>query len=113
MTATEDAAAHLALAKEFLAAAKQANDAGLHDASVANAVWSGVHSKNAICLRLTGRAVTRGNPAEDIAELQASGVGGVHVDTFDQLLRATSGSDAGQAIGWAGQLLEAARGVVV
>ena len=63
--------------------------------------------------RLTGRTGTTGNHAEAIAELNASGSAGqAQAATFDQLLRATSGSDAGQAIGWAGQLLKAAKGVV-
>jgi len=110
MNASKDAKAHLANAKEFLAAANQANEAGLHNAATSNAVWSGTHSKSAICLHLTGKTGTRGNAAEDLAELRASGGVGLSLaDTFEQLLRAGSGSDAGQAIGWAGQLLEAAR----
>ena len=57
--------------------------------------------------------MTEGNHAEDIAELKASGVvGQAQAPTFDQLLRATSGSDAGQAIEWAGQLLTAAKSVM-
>lgn len=110
MSASEDAAAHLAKATEFLEAAELANDAGLYNAATSNAVISGINSKSVICLGLTGRTGTRGNPAEDIAELKAAGgVGQAQAGTFDQLLRADSGSDAVQAIGWAGQLLEAAR----
>ena len=113
MSASEDTKAHLALANEFLEAAKQANEAGLHNAAASNAVWSGIHSKNAICLQLTGKTGTTGNHVEDMAELQASGtIGQAQAATFDQLLRADSGSDAGQAIGWAGELLAAARDVV-
>jgi hypothetical protein len=111
--AHEDAKAHLAKATEFLEAATMANDAGLYNAAASDAVISGINSKNVICLRLTGRTGTTGNHAEDIAELKASGaIGQAQAATFDRLLRADSGSDAGQAIGWADQLLEAAKSVV-
>jgi len=117
MTANEDAPAHLAKATEFLEAAELANDAGLYNAAAHDAVISGVNSKSVICLQLTGktgRTGTTQNHADAVAELKASGtIGQAQANTFDRLLRATSGSDAGQAIGWAGQLLEAAKGVVV
>ena len=113
MTAQEDAKAHLANAEEFLEAASMANDAGLCNAATSNAVISGINSKSAICLQLTGRTGKTGNNAADVAELKTSGgVDQALVATFDQLLRATSASDAEDAIAWAGQLLEAARGVV-
>ena len=113
MSATEDAAAHLAKATEFLEAAELAHDAGLLDAATSNAVISGINSKSAICLRLTGRTGTAGNPAEDMAELNASGaIGQAQSATFERLLRASSGSDAGQAIGWAAQLLAGAKSVM-
>ena len=113
MSASEDATAHLAKATEFLEAAELAIDAGLQNAATSNAVISGVNSKSAICLRLTGRTGRAGNHAEDIAELNASGaIGQAQVATFDRLLRASSGSDSGQAIEWAGQLVTAAKSVM-
>ena len=90
MTATEDAAAHLAKATEFLEAAELASDAGLDNPATSNAVISGINSKSAICLQLkgkTGRTDTTGNHAEDIAELTAAGpIGMAQAATFDQLL---------------------------
>jgi hypothetical protein len=113
MTAHEDAAAHLAKATEYLEAAELAKYVGLHNPATSNAVISGINFKNAICLQHTGRTGTTGNHAEDIVEVTAAGPTGMaQAATFDQLLRATSGSDAGQAIEWAGQLLTAAKSVM-
>lgn len=53
-TALQDARAHLAKAREFLTAAESAASQDLHNAATSNAVVSGINSKDAICLQLTG-----------------------------------------------------------
>jgi hypothetical protein len=122
LSALTDAKAHLAKAREFLEAAELNNDFALHNAATSNAVTSGVNSKDAICLRLTGRTGKTDNHAEAVAELKATGaVGRAQATTFDRLLRlkarsqyqaaSISSKDATKAIEWAARLLEAAEGV--
>ncbi|MDX2972869.1 hypothetical protein PWY87_35305 [Kribbella solani] len=64
MTAIDEARAHLAKAREFLEAAELTNDLQLYNAAASNAVTSGVNSKDAICLALTGRTRKADNHAE-------------------------------------------------
>lgn len=122
MSALTDAKAHLAKAREFLEAAALNNDLALYNAATSNAVTSGINSKDAICLKLTGRTRKTENHAEAIAELKATGfVGRAQATTFDRLLRlkakslyqtvSVSASDATKAIAWAVRMLEAAVGV--
>ncbi|MHB1475787.1 MAG: HEPN domain-containing protein [Dermatophilaceae bacterium] len=122
MSALTEAKAHLAKAREFLEAAELNNDLALYNAATSNAVTSGVNSKDAICLKLTGRTGKTENHAEATAELKATGVvGRAQATTFDQLLRlkaksqnqgvSISASDATKAIAWAARMLEAAVGV--
>lgn len=122
MSALTDAKAHLAKAREFLEAAELNNDLALFNAATANAVTSGINSKDAICLKLTGRTGKAENHAEAIAELKATGVvGRAQATTFGRLLRlkarsqyqapSISASDAAKAIAWAVRMLEAAIGV--
>lgn len=122
MSALTDAKAHLAKARELLEAAELNNDRGLYNAATSNAVTSGINSKDAICLALTGRTGKTENHAEAMAELKATGaVGRAQATTFDRLLRlkpksqyqaaSISDSDTTKAIGWAARLLEAAEGV--
>lgn len=122
MSALTDAKAHLAKAREFLEAAEVSNDLALYNAATSNAVTSGTNSKDAICLKLTGRTGKTENHAEAIAELKATGmVGRAQATTFDRLLRlkarsqyqtvSISATDATKAIAWAVRMLEAAVGV--
>lgn len=80
---------------------------------------SGVNSKDAICLKLTGRTGKTENHADVVTELKSTGaIGRVQGTTFDRLLRlkarsqyqtvSISAKDAAKAIEWAGRLLDAA-----
>ena len=122
MSALTDAKGHLAKAREFLEAAELNEDLALHNAATSNAVTSGVNSKDAICLKLTGRTGKAENHAEAIAELKATGAAGrAQATTFGRLLRlkarsqyqtvSISASDATKAIEWAARLLQAAEDV--
>ncbi|GAA1609241.1 hypothetical protein GCM10009789_74650 [Kribbella sancticallisti] len=122
MTALDDARAHLTKAREFLEAAELTNDLGLYNAAASNAVTSGINSKDAICLTLTGRTHKADNHAEAVAELKAAGSAGRESgSTFSRLLRLKSKSqyqsesvsptDAAKSIEWASRLLETARSV--
>ena len=122
MSALKDAKAHLAKAREFLEAAELNHDLALYNAATSNAVTSGVNSKDAICLKLSGRTEKSENHAEAIIELKSTGVvGRTQATTFERLLRlkakshyqtvSISASDATKAIAWAARMLEAAVGV--
>ena len=76
MSALTDAKAHLAKAREFLEAAELNNDLALYNAATSNAVTSGVNSKDAICLKLSGWTGKSENHAEVIIELKSTGVVG-------------------------------------
>jgi uncharacterized protein (UPF0332 family) len=54
MTPVEEANLHLAKAKEFLEAAETTLEMELFSAATSSAVTSGINSKDAVCLRLTG-----------------------------------------------------------
>lgn len=73
MTALDEAKAHLAKAREFLEAAELTNDLDLHNAAASSAVTSGINSKDAICLALTGRTNKSDNHNEAVAELRDAG----------------------------------------
>ena len=122
MSALTDAKAHLAKAREFLEAAELNNDLDLYNAATSNAATSGINSKDAICLALTGRTGKTENHADAIAELKATGaVGRAQAATLDRLVRlkprsqyqaaSISARDATKAIEWATRLLEAAESV--
>jgi uncharacterized protein (UPF0332 family) len=70
MTALDEARAHLTKAREFLEAAELTNDLELFNAAASNAVTSGINSKDAICLTLTGRTRKADNHTEAVAELK-------------------------------------------
>ncbi|MEO6142946.1 MAG: hypothetical protein ABIP19_03125, partial [Dermatophilaceae bacterium] len=70
-SALTDAAAHLGKAREFLEAAELNNDRDRYNAATSNAVTSGINSKDAICLTLTGRTGKSENHAEALVELRA------------------------------------------
>jgi len=123
VAALEEARAHLAKAREFLEAAELTNDLALYNAAASNAVTSGINSKDAICLAVTGRTRKADNHAEAVAELKNSGpVGRDASTTFSRLLKLKSKSqyqsapvsatDAAKSIDWASRLLEAAQSVV-
>lgn len=73
MGALEDAKAHLAKAKEFLAAAQAGVAGEWYSAAASSAVVSGINSKYAMCLKVNGRT----NKTEDhkmaVAELEKAG----------------------------------------
>lgn len=85
MTALGDAKAHLAKAEEFLIAAELGLDGELFNVAAANAVISGINSKDAICLRLVGKTAKSDNHADAVGELKAAGVGGAHAASLKQL----------------------------
>ncbi|WP_432881804.1 HEPN domain-containing protein [Kribbella sp. CA-245084] len=123
MTALDEARAHLAKAREFLEAADLTNDLQLYNAAASNAVTSGINSKDAICLTLTGRTKKSDNHAEAIAELKGAGSAGRDSSaTLARLLRlksksqyqvaSVSAADAAKSIDWATRLFETAKSVV-
>lgn len=73
MSALSDAQAHLRKAREFLEAAEANLELGLLNAATSNAVTSGINSKDAICLKVTGTTGRTENHAEAIAELRRAG----------------------------------------
>jgi HEPN domain-containing protein len=123
VTALDDARAHLTKAREFLDAAEVTHDLGLYNAATSNAVTSGINSKDAICLTLTGRTGKADDHKTAVPELRASGpIGREQASTLDRLLRlkprsqyqpeSIAASDAERSIRWAERLLHAAEGVV-
>ena len=123
MSALDDARVHLGKAREFLEAAELNHDLDLHNAATSNAVTSGINSKDAICLTLTGRSGKADNHAQAVAELKATGtVGRSLAPTLDRLLRlkpkaqyqteSISAATAAKSIEWAARVLEVAEATV-
>jgi hypothetical protein len=117
VSSLDDARAHLAKARTFLEAAVQNNDAALYDPATSNAVLSGINSKDAICLKLTGKTGKTDNHEQAVKELGSTGpVGRTLAPTLGRLLKlkpksqyqaaTTSAADAAKAIGWAQKLLD-------
>lgn len=75
MKALDAARAHLTKAQEFLEAAELTNDLDLFNAAASNAVTSGINSKDAICLALTGRTRKADNHTEAVTEMKPAGAG--------------------------------------
>ena len=93
MTVLDDAVAHLTKARAFLEAAEMAHELELYNAAVFSAVSSGINSKDAICLALTGRSRKTDNHADAIAELKQAGpVGRGLASSFGRLLQLKSKS---------------------
>jgi hypothetical protein len=122
VAALDEARAHLAKAREFLQAAELTNDLALFNAAASNAVTSGINSKDAICLALTGRTRKTDNHAEAIAELRGAGSQGRDSSTtLSRLLRlksksqyqaaSVSAADATKSVEWAARLLSTAQAV--
>ena len=123
MTALSGARAHVEKAREFLDAAQTSLEFEQFNATTSNAVISGINSKDAICLALTGRTRKADNHAEAVAELKAAGPAGAQLaPTLSRLLKlktksqyhsvSIAVSDARKAIEWATRLLEGAEGAV-
>jgi hypothetical protein len=123
MTALEVARSHLAKAREFLEAARFNLDSELHNAATSDAVISGINSKDAICLRLTGTTRKADSHNEAVAELRAAGPAGAALaPTLSRLLRlktksqyqsaSVSATDSNKAVEWAARLLDGAEQVV-
>jgi len=129
MTALSDARAHLATAREFFTAAELNLDLELYNVAASNAVVSGINSKDAICLRLTGTTAKTENHAAAVAELRTAGGSGPHGSTTKQmatvlgrLLKLKSKSqyqtidvahaDAAKAVEWAQKMLDGASEIV-
>ena len=82
---------HLDKAREFLGAAEVSLDLDMFSAATSNAVVSGINSKDAICLRLTGRTRKNRNHADAAAELNRAGKrAGDLAPTLTRLLKAKS-----------------------
>lgn len=116
MSALEEARAHLRKAAEFLDAAELSDDVGLVNAATSNAVTSGINSKDAICLALTGRTAKTDSHNDAVAELRSAGpLAREHATTLGRLLKLKSraqyqtadvaGADARKTIEWARRLL--------
>lgn len=82
---------HLDKAREFLEAAEVSLDLDMFNAATSNAVVSGINSKDAICLHLTGRTQKNRNHADAAAELKRSGKrAGDLAPTLTRLLKTKS-----------------------
>lgn len=123
MTALDDARAHLGKAREFLEAAEVNHELQLYNAATSNAVTSGINSKDAICLTLTGRTSRADNHDKARAEIRAAGPAGQALEpTFHRLLKlkpkaqyqqtSVSVSDCAKAVEWATRMLDVAQEVV-
>lgn len=124
MSPLDEARAHLAQAREFLQAAEWNLELELFNAATSNAVISGINSKDAACLTLTGYTRKSDSHATAVTELRAAGAeSGPHADTtkrmatdLGRLLRlkgkaqyqtaAVARSDAQHAVSWAQRLLD-------
>ncbi len=123
MGALDDARSHLIKAAEFLAAARANLTADRFNAATSDAVVSGINSKDAICLKLTGRTAQTDNHHSAVAELKGSGREGADLaPTLDRLLKlktrsqyqtiSVARSDAENAARWAEKLEDGARRII-
>ncbi|TCC36817.1 HEPN domain-containing protein [Kribbella sindirgiensis] len=124
MPAIDDARAHLTKAREFLEAAQLTNDLQLYNAAASNAVTSGINSKDAICLALTGHTRKSDNHTEAVVELKRAGAAGRDSSaTLSRLLKlksrsqyqasSVSAADATKSIDWAARLLDTAESMTL
>lgn len=124
MSTAADAKAHLAKAREFLEAARLGHEMDLFNAATSDAVVSGINSKDAICLLLTG--VSRRSDAhfDAVAELRSAGPAGKDLaSTLSRLLKlktksqyqaaSVAATDAAKAIEWAARMQAVAEKVVL
>lgn len=88
MSALTQARDHLNKAREFLEAAEIDLDLEFFSAATSHAVIAGINSKDAICLKLTGRTTKGDNHHEAVAELKPAGPEGADVAaTMSRLLK--------------------------
>lgn len=80
MTYLSDARAHLDKAREFLESARDEYDFDRFNAAASSAVISGINSKDAICLRTTGKTGKTENHNEAVRELAKSGPDGASLE---------------------------------
>lgn len=122
-TPLQDAKAHLVKAEEFLAAARSEASAERNNAATSNAVLSGINSKDAICLKLTGRTGKGEDHTSAVPELRRAGRTAAELaPLLERLLKLKTRAqyqttsmakrDAESAVRWASQLYAAAEGVV-
>jgi uncharacterized protein (UPF0332 family) len=120
VTPLTDAQAHLAKAAEFLAGAEENLAAERFNAATSDAVISGINSKDAICLKLTGKTAKTENHQTATVELRkAGGIGTSAAVTLGRLLskktqsqyqtKPISKTDADRAVKQARTLYEQAR----
>lgn len=95
MTALDDAQVHLSKAREFLEAAEVNRDLALNNAATSDAVISGINSKDAICLTLTGRTNRGDNHTEAVSELKRAGRAGVDSALIDLNFEPNRGTSVG------------------
>lgn len=123
MTPLNDARTHLRKAKEFLAAAGSNADLGLYNAAASSAVTSGINSKDAICLALTGTTAKTENHSDAVKELKSAGPSTAALaTTLGRLLKLKNRSQydaaditsaqALKSIEWAARLLDGATAAV-
>jgi len=122
-TPLRDAEAHLVKAQEFLAAAESEASAERFNAASSNAVLSGINSKDAICLKLTGATGKGGDHRSAVPELERAGKAAAPLaPALERLVKlktraqyqttSMAKKDAESAVRWASQLYEAAEGIV-
>lgn len=122
-TPLQDAKAHLLKAEEFLAAAESEVSAERYSAATSNAVVSGINSKDAMCLKLTGVTGKGEDHRSAVPELKRAGeTAAALAPTLGRLLTlktraqyqtvSMTKKDAESAVRWASQMYEAAEGVV-
>ncbi len=123
MTALDDSRSHLTKAREFLQAARFNLEMQLYNAATSDAVVSGINSKDAICLRVTGRTRKTDDHRDAVNDVKAVGpIGAAAAPTLSRLLKlktksqyqpsSMSAFDAGRAVEWAERLLASAEQVV-
>jgi len=107
----EDADHHLRKAREFLEAAGIEFERGLFTAAASSSVLAGINSKDAICLRVTGRTGKSDDHRSAVPELSAAGpVGKTLESTFRRLLGLkTSAQYQATPIGRADAIVSASR----
>ncbi|MCO5317796.1 MAG: HEPN domain-containing protein [Microthrixaceae bacterium] len=85
MSGLAGARAHLAKAREFLDAAELNLEVDLYNAATSNSVISGINSKDATCLRLTGTTEKTENHSAAVAELKSAGADGPNQQTTKRM----------------------------
>jgi uncharacterized protein (UPF0332 family) len=119
MSIRSRAHSHLRKARQFLDSARLNMDNELHDASASSAVLSGINSKDAICLALTGSTSKSEDHSRAVQELREAGPMGADLaPTFSRLLglktpsqylaQEIPRSQAVKAIDWAQRMMEGA-----